>query len=195
MRDRRQRSGVMAVVAAAAVLITVSGCSSNGAGGGTGGSSSPETYNLGEAGPAGGIVFYDKGSYSDGWRYLEAWTADEAGTYLWKTAQTSTLGTSRDIGSGYDNTYNAMTGPEHPAAEVARNASHGGYTDWFLPSKDELNEMYMQRVSIGGFASVDYWSSSQSNGANAWAQYFGTGGPTFYLKDTNVFRVRAARAF
>ena len=111
-------------------------------------------YEIGAAGPAGGVVFYDKGEYTDGWRYLEAWTADEAGTYQWKTSDTDTPGTSTDLGSGHENTYNAMSGTEHPAAEVVRNATHGGYSDWFLPSKEELNEMYIQREAIGGFASA-----------------------------------------
>ena len=33
-------------------------------------------YKIGDEGPAGGVIFYDKGEYSDGWRYLEAAPAD-----------------------------------------------------------------------------------------------------------------------
>ncbi len=152
---------------------------------------------VGGVGPAGGIVFYDKGEYSDGWRYLEVWTADEDGTYQWKTANTETPGTSTDLGSGHENTYSAMTGAEHPAAEVVRNATHGGYDDWFLPSRDELNEMYenLHDDGLGGFASELYWSSSEDSADLAWEQHFGTGGQGSYLKNDNEPKVRAARAF
>lgn len=57
-------------------------------------------YGFGQALAAGGIVFFDKGRYSDGRRYLEAWTADEPGSYHWKSSSTSTGGTSTEIGSG-----------------------------------------------------------------------------------------------
>lgn len=152
-------------------------------------------FQIGDAGPAGGIVFYDKGEYTDGWRYLEAWTADEDGTYQWKTDNTSTPGTSTEVGSGYDNTYSGMTGAEHPAAEVVRNATHGGYNDWFLPSSDELDQMYLQSGGIGGFASTYYWTSSEHwSRDSARIQTFDDG-DTFYWNKDNDRRVRAARAF
>jgi hypothetical protein len=149
---------------------------------------------IGDSGPAGGVVFYDKGSYSSGWRYLEAWTSDESGYYQWKTSNTSTSGTSTAIGSGYTNTYTAMAGTAHPAAQRARNATYGGYTDWFLPSKDELNLMYGQKGVIGGFASVLYWSSSEYGSNYAWSQYFGNGYQDYYGK-ADTRRVRVVRAF
>ena len=151
-------------------------------------------YQIGDTGPAGGVVFYDKGSYSDGWRYLEAWTADESETYWWKTSTSETTGTSTDVGSGYENTYSAMTGSEHPAAEVVRNATHGGYSDWFLPSKDELNGMYAQGEDIGGFDSAVYWSSSEYSANGAWSQFFGTGSQPVNNKFSEG-GVRAARRF
>ena len=151
---------------------------------------------VGDTGPAGGVVFYDKGAYSEGWRYLEAWTADESGTYQWKTSNTETTATSTDVGSGYENTYSAMTGTEHPAAEVMRNAGHGGYTDWFLPSQDGLNEMNGQQTNIGGFGSSNYWSSSEksSNFEFAWGQPFPTG-VQFAANKVSELKVRAARRF
>jgi len=151
---------------------------------------------IGATGPAGGIVFHDKGNDSDGWRYLEAWTADEGAPsyYKWKTSQTSTTGTSTAIGAGYANTYAAMTGTEHPAAAICRDATHGGYTDWFLPSKDELNLMYGQQGVIGGFATHSYWSSSEYDAVYAWEQHFPSGSQ--YDQDkVSIQNVRAIRAF
>ncbi len=195
-RNVRRTSAVFAVLAVITVLATVSGCSSNGAGGGTGGSSAPETYNLGDTGPAGGIVFYDKGEFTDGWRYLEAWTADEDEPYQWKTDQTWTTGTSEGIGTGYVNTYSAMTGTEHPAAEVVRDATHGGYTDWFLPSKDELDLMYdnLKAEDMGDFETVWYWSSSEVSANISAYQSFGNGNQR-NIDKTRVHNVRAVRAF
>ena len=49
------------------------------------------------------------------------------------------------------------------------------YGDWFLPSKGELNQMYVNKTVIGGFFSADYWSSSEADAITAWAQFFGVG--------------------
>lgn len=153
---------------------------------------------VGDTGPAGGMVFYDKGSYSDGWRYLESRTTDEDGLFhQWKTTPTSTTGTSTAIGTGYTNTYTAMAGTSHPAAELARLAIYGGYNDWFLPSKDELNQMYLQRSIIGGFGGYPsgyYWSSSEFDNDDAWTQQFYYGHQGFSIKSTG-YRVRVIRAF
>ena len=151
-------------------------------------------FSIGDSGLAGGVVFYDKGSYSNGWRYLEAWPVDQSGTYLWKTSNTWTRGTSTAIGSGYANTYTALAGTIHPAAEEARNATHGGYSDWFLPSKDELNQMYIQRSVIGGFGYDDNWSSSEIDSSSAWGQRFFSGYQPGNGKAYNG-RVRVVRAF
>jgi hypothetical protein len=167
------------------------------------------TYNLRDRGPAGGWVFYDKGSYSDGWQYMEAWNADESGgAYDWKDSDTSTPGTSTAIGTGYNNTYNCMTGAEHPAAEDVSIAEHGGKTDWFLPSKDELNKMWVNLWSdgpddngvsnytkVGSFGDYYYWSSSEFDDAKAYAQSFSNGLDVNYDKQAPGIRVRAVRRF
>jgi uncharacterized repeat protein (TIGR02543 family) len=157
-------------------------------------------YNVGDAGPAGGIVFYDKGSYSDGWRYLEAAPSDidVSGdyTHVWGGYGTSVDGTGNDIGTGAANTQAIVAeyGDSDYAAKLCDDLDYGGYDDWFLPSQGELNEMYKHREDIGGFASAYYWSSSESDAPSAWVQGF--------LNDLqgasskhNEFRVRAARAF
>ena len=153
-------------------------------------------YEIGGAGQAGGVVFYDKGEYTDGWRFLEAWTSDEDSVYQWKTEDTETPATGTTIGTGYDNTYNAMSGSEHPAAEVVRNATHGGYDNWSLPSKDELNLMYenLHEAGIGDFDPVFYWSSSEDTNSRAWGQFFPNGGQGSITREA-FNSVRAVRAF
>jgi len=75
-----------------------------------------------------------------------------------------------------------------------------GYTDWYLPSFDELVEMYStigqggSEGNIGGFENNWYWSSSEGSNNGAWAVSFGNGGSLSYSK-VNTYRVRVIRAF
>ena len=167
------------------------------------------TYNLRDRGPAGGWVFYDKGSYSDGWWYMEAWIADE-GEYQWRiTGSSGTESTLTDIGTGYNNTYTHLS-PEssYPAAKAAKDATHGGKNDWFLPSKDELDKMWVNLWSdgpddngvtgytkVGSFASEYYWSSSHVNSDYAWKQSFSSGNQWKKDPKTDSELVRVVRAF
>lgn len=115
------------------------------------------------------------------------------------------------IGSGKKNTellvkamgsstYTKSSGSDKTTAYAAKlcdDYTYGGYDDWFLPSLDELYLMYknLQRGGLGGFASDDYWSSSEDTGyaRYAWLQYF-YGGQSYISRD-NYSRVRPVRAF
>jgi len=154
-------------------------------------------YNIGDSGPAGGIVFYvtDGGAHG-----LEAAPADQDGGTgaTWGCAGTFLIGAAGTaIGTGAQNTADILAGctdGSAAAATVAGAFSLNGYSDWFLPSKDELNALYAKKAVVGGFASLNYWSSSQSDGATAWSQTFAFG--ALYVGDKmNSFRVRAVRAF
>jgi hypothetical protein len=70
----------------------------------------------------------------------------------------------------------------------------GGKSDWFLPSKDELNALHEQRATVGGFGSGHYWSSSQYAANSAWAQNF-THGSQYGNSKNGAFGVRPVRAF
>ena len=152
-------------------------------------------YAIGDTGPAGGLVFYDKGFYSDGWRYLEAAPSDFGKTYVFgyyrPESINSAVGTALAIGSGKLNTerlreYMDMDGKaysdrsgeegEEYAARKCFDYSYGGYDDWFLPSKDELNLMYsnLHEKGLGSFAHDfdGYWSSSECNADDAWGLAF-----------------------
>jgi len=80
------------------------------------------------------------------------------------------------------------------AARLCGDLVLGGYSDWYLPSKDELNQLYINKVAIGGFASNGYWSSTEANNLNAWEQRFNSWMLNNSSKDWNLF-VRAVRAF
>jgi hypothetical protein len=125
-------------------------------------------YVIGDAGPAGGIIFYVKTSASDGWQYLEAAPSDISGMKEWSsTGYENTLITDAQgmaIGTGKSNTVAILTvDPDAPAAKACADYSSNGYSDWFLPSKDELNAMYHQKTVIGNFEPDFYWSSSELN--------------------------------
>jgi uncharacterized repeat protein (TIGR02543 family) len=159
-------------------------------------------YVLHDTGPAGGYIFYVKGGYSNGWRYLEAapvfteWTGIQWGSY-----GTLIGGTETGIEAGQSNTTiivtwlnsNSETGR---AAQLCNDLIVDGYSDWFLPSKGELNLMYenLKVFGVGGFIGDDYWSSSEYDAGIAWYQGFGDGGQGNSYKN-KVYRVRAVRAF
>jgi PKD domain-containing protein/uncharacterized protein DUF1566 len=109
------------------------------------------------------------------------------------------------IGTGAQNTIDIEIGcsTANTAADICANLSSNGYSDWFLPSKDELDEMFLNKAAINATATVNggssfvnnrYWSSSENNNNTAWLEYMGDGGQASYYKTDN-YRVRAARAF
>lgn len=85
------------------------------------------------------------------------------------------------------------------AAEACANYNDGTYDDWFLPSKGELNLIYLNlgKKDCGNFAAEFYWSSTEDADYNAWGQHF-SGGRQFSLNKASDFRsvlTRAVRAF
>ena len=68
------------------------------------------------------------------------------------------------------------------------------YGDWYLPSKYELNLLFLQKNVVGGFANTTYWSSCEVNGSTAWSVSFNSGAPGYVNKGYPP-NVRAIRAF
>jgi len=130
---------------------------------------------VGYFGPAGGIVAYDKGIFTDGWRYLEISNKDvgrnyaSAGFYrfgaVWSTSPTSYLaGTSEKMGDGLSNTnYIISKLSGESAAKFCADYSVNGYSDWFLPSKEEavaiIASLYKGGMSLQSGLST--WTSSE----------------------------------
>ena len=145
----------------------------------------------------GGIIFYIDGTGNHG---LIAATADQSSEIIWAIAayqNTSVPGTLTTIGSGSANTNKiiAQNGAGITyAAGLARAYTGGGYSDWFLPSLDELNQMYVQKAAIGGFVNEYYWSSSETYGGFVSLQRFTTGLQGYTVK-SGTFSMRAVRAF
>ena len=161
-------------------------------------------YAIGNIGPSGvGIVF---DVTNDGLHGLEAapplWNGGDDPTSAWITGgstQTTANGhTLTGIGTGSANTdaIIAQPGETGSAAELCRAYTGGGKTDWFLPSYFELSKLYLQNAVVGGFPNIGtfYWSSSESDTAQAIFVDFLSGNSNFSTKDSTL-RVRPARAF
>jgi hypothetical protein len=176
-------------------------------------------YVLGDIGPAGGYIFWVKGIYSkadftiikaapnpgpitppyDAWRYLEAAPSNQSSSAEWGCGGVPISGADGTaVGTGEQNTLDIEAGCTTPgtAADLCANLSLDGYTDWFLPSKDELNLMYenLKFFGVGGFADNHYWSSSEDNANSVWVQSF-FDGDQYNISKFNTSRVRAVRAF
>ena len=114
----------------------------------------------------------------------------------------STGATSAALGSGFANTntiitsQGASTGGYTYAAALARNYTSGGFTDWYLPSQNELNQLYLNRVAIGGFTNAYnyFWASTEVDASNAKLQNFLSGGAVSdFSKSATGGTVRAVR--
>ena len=97
------------------------------------------------------------------------------------------------------------------AAYICDNLAVGPYTDWYLPSKDELQKLYLMYLQVGEDSGFNpsgyyqlYWSSSESAGqfdlVLAWRQYFDNDpGVGDVLQNTDfksqACSVRAVRSF
>ncbi len=155
--------------------------------------STTDTLAIGDS-YVGGIIFWLDASGKHG---LIAATADQSTGIQWYNGTNTVTNAVRNgIGAGMYNTERiiANQGAGSYAAQLCANYQGGGYGDWYLPSKYELNLLYLQKDAVGGFASAYYWSSTEGSNYYAWGQYFNSGGPSTNVKyDTG--RVRAVRAF
>jgi len=159
-----------------------------------------KTYAVGDTGPGGGTVFYVSASgFACGpdllstCNYLEA-APSNSGTIKWcSNTTTSVAGTSTAIGTGAKNTAAMQTACTSGAAQTATGTTSGGKTDWYLPSKDEIQALYNAWYNRG--LTGELWSSSQGAAAsNAWALYWEDGEVGSPSKGFST-SVRAVRAF
>jgi TolB-like protein len=167
----------------------------------------PVTYKVGDTGPAGGLIFFDMGFVMDGWRYMEAAPQNFPTRVQWGDTGVLWGRTDGGIGTGVRNTIDIVlrlkqNNENTRAAQVVSIPQYGGFDDWFLPSKDELNLMYenLKKQRLGNFSNDVYWTSNNTDDyldvghQGVWQINF-TDGRQVKAHYWNDALVRAARRF
>ena len=141
----------------------------------------------------GGIVFYitDGGAHG-----LIASTSDVISVKVeWGCTGADLSGASSNT-DGAQNTIDIANNCSTSgiAAKRCADATSDGYTDWYLPAFQQLQDLYTQRATVGNFFSSEYWSSTENSDNGAGAKHFGTGDDYDAWK-YNIYRVRCIRSF
>lgn len=181
------------------------------------GGTTQSTYAIGDPGPSCvGKVFYITNGGAHGLEaappgWYDWYSADADPSLYWisgdpdasgnqQTQTTLNGNTSTAIGTGKANsdaiiTQSGTTATSNSAAEVCEAYVGGGYNDWYLPSRDELAQLYANQDmgQWGGFEDR-YWSSSEYNTWYSWSQYFTDGTQSNTLKSTSL-HFRPVRTF
>ncbi|MEO1029856.1 MAG: hypothetical protein AAFX55_00545 [Bacteroidota bacterium] len=160
---------------------------------------------MGAVGASGGYVFFDKGEMTDGWRYLEAAPEDlvySGSTQIkWGCTGTNIALTSRDLGTGLENTNRIVQGcaAANCAARLCDNYVVNNVDDWFLPSLDEmiyLDSSLSSLIVLGNSIDQVHWTSTQytSSQARNYNSYLSFA-PGFGVSKSNDCFVRPVRRF
>lgn len=143
----------------------------------------------------GGIIFYVDSTGQHG--LIASIDNGEGDRAQWGCYNEETEATEIGIGTGIPNTKKILTSCRtgaHIAARLCSEAVIEGYSDWFLPSKEELNLLYENKEIIGGYQHGYYWSSSEVDAHFAWYQHFDFGFQDYLNKDFSYY-FRPIRAF
>jgi len=204
----------LGIIAIAAIIGFGFTACDDGGGGGSGGGCNASCLAIGATGEGGGKIIYHKhsgfkvtGAGSFIAYYLEAAPVNQGTSLEWASDawtseshyyNTNIAGTGTAIGKGRANTAAILAVDANAPAAKATKVTIGEKSDWFLPSKDELIEMYKARYHLDTSIWSDYyfWSSSQYDNRNAWSQYFGYSNQNTSTElKYETYRVRAVRAF
>jgi hypothetical protein len=162
------------------------------------------TYAIGDT-HQGGIIFYLDASGKHG--LIAAPSDQSTSAAWWNGSYVDTYAYGNGIGAGEGNSQGIRRWQgicsSCYANELCQDLNLGGKTDWYLPSKYELNLMYenigqgnaLGLGNIGNFANNYYWSSTEIDNFDAWDQYFSNGSQSSNNKNYAFSRVRAVRAF
>ena len=140
--------------------------------------------NVGDIGPGGGTVIYDAGEVKWWGRYLEALPLTQGRGLSWsvKTGESAYTGETvlrQGIGWGRENTTAIVmqNGEGKYAAKFVDDFVVNGKSDWFLPSRDELDVVYNASITVGApkVLPMPYWTSSENSMKYAWYQLFQDG--------------------
>lgn len=127
--------------------------------------------------------------------------SDQSTSIVWWNGTFISIGvTDTALGTGIANTNAiiATQGAGSYAAKLCTDLVLNGYSDWFLPSRDELVKLYISKNIIGGFSSSGpsgYWSSSEIGTSHVWGLSFSAGNTSHFSKNYPAGFVRAIRSF
>ena len=189
----------MVALGASLVLVLIAGCA---------GAPEPREevsavveYSRGDVGPAGGIVFYVDRSDEHSWTYLEAapagwYDGGDDPVVSWGEMGVEVGASGSAVGTGMENTSAIAQQSGDYAAKMVAEAEINGYSDWFLPSLGEIDEMYERlfRRQMGDLAREGYWTSTERNPDRAMIRNFDTAGQISGQK-MHENRIRPIRAF
>lgn len=174
-----------------------------------------QMYSIGQTGPSGGIIAYDKGEFTNGWRYIEV-AQDDLIIEEWGCLNGEIIDADYEqIGTGYQNSVaitnfhndltNYFTNPS-----VCSSLSNGTVSsktaiqlvvnskdNWFVPSMLELLLLYenLKSVGLGNFSDDLYWSSSEESIARAKCINFSNGEMSAPYKNSPLIKTRPIRYF
>lgn len=151
----------------------------------------------------GGVIAYilqpgDPGYVAGGFHGFVSATTDQVVNITWgngSNLQTGASGTALGTGNTNTNTIVNLLGNGSYAAKLCSDLVLNGYNDWYLPSRDEMSKMILNKNAIGNFTSANYWSSSEYDISNAYYSNFTSGSANLIGSKNFVSNVRAVRSF
>lgn len=171
-------------------------------------------YTIGQTGPSGGVIAYDKGVFTNGWRYIEVAPNDliieEWGCFNSSitSAQYDQLGTGFQNSVAITNYHESLTNyylnpivcsalnNGSVSAKTALNETIGFKKDWCIPSINELQLLYnLHNEGFGNFTVTNYWSSSELNTSKAKCIDFSSGQIVNLDKNLALVKTRLIRFF
>jgi hypothetical protein len=165
-------------------------------------------YTVGDSGPGGGYIFYVAGNdiaLSQGWKYLEVspYSTQFDTNAAWSAGGDTVGAYGTGLGSGKANTDSFIalhTASGSYPAQLCYNLSYNGKSDWYCPSRDELEllrtSFYNDSLSSSDpryFNSDSYWTSTEVDASNAITLSFGSG--PYSSDKSSGRRTRAIRQF
>ncbi|MEZ5529715.1 MAG: DUF1566 domain-containing protein [Porticoccaceae bacterium] len=143
---------------------------------------------------AGCITYYDANSADVGvTKAIYVTQANQSTASQWKNATgTDDISTDSTEDGKINSANRGGVLSDFPAFELCENLTDGGYTDWYLPARTELDLLWRNAATITGFTTSGYWSSTEYDTSNAWYQLFSVGSQNGNNKTFN-FGVRCVR--
>ncbi|MEO0038522.1 MAG: hypothetical protein RIQ59_1733 [Bacteroidota bacterium] len=151
----------------------------------------------------GGIIAYilqpgDSGYVAGEFHGIISATTDQVINITWGNGSwisTGATATALRTGNANTNTIVSVLSTGNYAARLCYDLVLNGYSDWYLPSRDEMSKMILNKNAIGGFSSANYWSSSEYDIRNAYYSNFTSGSANLVGDKLTVANVRAVRSF